>query len=99
MTSGTSTLTWPVRNKEYKFVRELYDRMIGLNLQPKKMKAMFKKYMEFEEEHGDQKSIELVRKKALEYVESKFGSVKEEDDKDEDELVDPMDQLMDMDDE
>ncbi len=49
------------------------------------MKFFFKKYLEFETVHGDQQSIDKVRKKALSYVESKFGVAD----------VDPVEQLMD----
>ena len=82
------------KNGELQFARELFDRMIGLNLQPKKMKSIFKRYLDFETVHGNQQSIDQVRKKALEYVESKFGKQSQE----EDDLQDPMDQLMEIDD-
>jgi len=94
-----------VKAKETEFARELYDRMVLLNLQPKKMKAIFKKYLEFENSHGDAQGVDRVRKKALEYVESKFGAAQQEKksqqqgEEDEEEMQDPMDQLMDMDDE
>ena len=98
-----------VKAGETEFARELYDRMVLLNLQPKKMKAIFKKYLDFETSHGDAQGVDRVRKKALEYVESKFGAAanaqdkksqrQEEDEEEEEEMLDPMDQLMDMDDE
>jgi len=93
-------------SKEVGFARELYDRMVCLNLPPKKMKAIFKRYMDFETTYGDQQSVDKVRKKALEYVESKFGSSSQEEkghkgqkaEDDDEDMQDPMDQLMDMDD-
>ena len=95
-----------VKNNEVEFARELYDRLVGLHLQPKKMKAIFKRYLDFETSHGDQQGVDRVRKKALEYVESKFGAAAasaqdgndEPDNHEDDEMQDPMDQLMDLDD-
>lgn len=63
--------------------RSVYERMVMLRLQPKKMKFFFKKFLAFEEAHGDQQGVDRVRKKALEYVEGTMGlggviSVKEE---------------------
>lgn len=49
------------------------------------MKFFFKKYLEFETSNGDQHTIDKVRKKALQYVESKFGVAD----------VDPVEELMD----
>ena len=72
-----------VKNKEFDFARELFERMIGLNLKPIKMKFMFKKYMEFEKGlNGDDQQIRInnVRKKASEYLET-LG-IKMEDDED-----------------
>lgn len=37
----------------------------------KKMKFFFKKYLEFEQRHGTEQSVESVKQKAVEYVESK----------------------------
>jgi len=98
-----------IKNNELEFGRELYERMVGLNLQPKKMKAIFKRYMEFETIHGNQQGVDKVRKQALAYVESKFGAHKNKPaaastssqdggQDDDDEMQDPMDQLMEMDD-
>ena len=65
-------------------------------------KTVFFRYLEFETKHGDQQGVDRVRKKALEYVESKFGAQNKKDAsvrlEEDDEMQDPMDQLMDMDD-
>lgn len=37
----------------------------------KKMKLFFKRYLDFERKHGDALSVEKVKTKAMEYVESK----------------------------
>jgi len=62
-----------IKNKEFQFARDLFERMIGLNLKPAKMKFMFKKYMDFEQNlNGDDQQIRInnVRRKATEYLES-----------------------------
>ena len=51
--------------------RQIFERVISLKLSAKKMKFFFKKYLDFEKSHGDEKSIEDVKTKALAYVESK----------------------------
>ena len=77
-----------IKKAEFEAAREIFERMIQLNLQPKKMKFFFKKYLEFETTHGDQQTIDKVRKKALNYVESKFGNGAADAD------VDPVEELM-----
>lgn len=62
-----------VKANELEGARTILERMILLNLQPKKMKLFFKKYLEFEQAHGDQQKVDRIRKKALDYVESKVG--------------------------
>ena len=49
--------------------RALFQRCIHLTLAPKKMKFLFKKYLEYEKKHGDDTHVEFVKKKAMEYVE------------------------------
>jgi len=41
-------------------IRKLFDRCITLSFSPKSMKAIFKKYMLFEQTRGDQKGMERV---------------------------------------
>ena len=38
----------------------------------KKMKFLFKKYLTFEEQHGNKGTVEAVRRKAVEYVENRM---------------------------
>jgi len=52
-------------------VRSLYNRASSLNLSTKKMKHLFKRFLEFEQNHGDAKSVQEVKQKAIAYVESK----------------------------
>ncbi|KAA8518333.1 hypothetical protein F0562_015784 [Nyssa sinensis] len=51
-------------------IRALFERAISLSLPPKKMKFLFKKYLEYEKSVGDEERIESVKRKAMEYVES-----------------------------
>ncbi|XWS56135.1 hypothetical protein CRYUN_Cryun09bG0060500 [Craigia yunnanensis] len=51
-------------------IRALFERAISLSLPPKKMKFLFKKYLNFEKSLGDEERIESVKQKAMNYVES-----------------------------
>jgi len=52
-------------------IRALYDRVTSLSLSTKKMKFLFKQYLQFEEDHGTEERMEYVKQKAIQYVESK----------------------------
>ena len=52
-------------------VRNLFERVITLNLSSKKMKQFFKRYLEFEKANGSAARVEHVKNKAREYVQSK----------------------------
>ncbi|XP_062503604.1 protein RRP5 homolog isoform X2 [Corticium candelabrum] len=54
-------------------VRDLLERVICLTLSTKKMKFFFKRYLEFEQKHGDEDSVTAVKQKAIDYVESKIS--------------------------
>ena len=58
-------------NYHFVYFRQLLNRVIHMKLSAKKMKFFFKKFLDFEKSHGDDKHIEYVKKKAFEYVESK----------------------------
>lgn len=60
-----------IKTGDIEAVRHLLDRVIHMKLSAKKMKFFFKKYLDFEKSHGDNKHAEYVKKKAFEYVESK----------------------------
>jgi rRNA biogenesis protein RRP5 len=49
-------------------VRQLYERMISLDLNPTKMKPIFKRYLTFEASHGTPDSVAHVKTKASEYI-------------------------------
>ena len=52
-------------------IREIYLRMTSLSLPPRKMESCLSRFMEFEKQYGDEKSVEVVRNRALSYVEAK----------------------------
>ncbi|KAI5068389.1 hypothetical protein GOP47_0016734 [Adiantum capillus-veneris] len=54
-------------------VRALFERITSLELPPKKMKFLFKKYLEYEKSHGDEERVEYVKGKAMQYVETRIG--------------------------
>ena len=51
--------------------RELLERATHLKVSTKKMKFIFKKYLEFEREHGSPAGVEAVKEKAKAYVEAR----------------------------
>ena len=53
--------------------RNIFEKIITLNLSTKKMKFVFKRYLEFEKKYGDDRLAEGVKSKAMEYVESKVA--------------------------
>ncbi|CAK9319362.1 unnamed protein product [Citrullus colocynthis] len=59
-----------IRLGDADMIRALFERATSLSLAPKKMKFLFKKYLEYEKSVGDEERIESVKQKALEYVES-----------------------------
>lgn len=55
--------------EQFDRVRTIFERILTLSsLSSKKSKAVFKKYLNFEKEHGTPKSIEHVKTLAMEYV-------------------------------
>ncbi|KAH9737718.1 rRNA biogenesis protein RRP5 [Citrus sinensis] len=59
-----------IRLGDVDLIRGLFERAISLSLPPKKMKFLFKKYLEYEKSVGEEERIEYVKQKAMEYVES-----------------------------
>ena len=53
--------------------RALLERATHLELNPKSMKFLFKRYLDFERAAGDRERVEHVKRRAMEYVSSKFG--------------------------
>ncbi|XP_078180965.1 RIBOSOMAL RNA PROCESSING 5 isoform X4 [Carex rostrata] len=63
-----------IRLGDVEIIRALFERATSLILPAKKMKFLFKKYLDFEKSQGDEERIEHVKRKALEYVESSVAS-------------------------
>lgn len=60
-----------VKHGSQREVRELFDRVIHLSVSVKKIKFFFKRYLEYEKTNGTPETIQAVKQKAVEYVESK----------------------------
>ncbi|KAM5272458.1 protein RRP5 homolog isoform 2-T2 [Ctenodactylus gundi] len=60
-----------IKHGSQKEVRGIFERVIHLSLAPKKMKFFFKRYLDYEKQHGTEKDVLAVKAKALEYVEAK----------------------------
>eukprot|EP00731_Ephydatia_muelleri_P020460 Em0013g187a len=60
-----------LKKGEIKRVREIFERAIHLKISAKKMRFIFKRYVEFEKAHGTGAHVESIREKARTYVESK----------------------------
>lgn len=60
-----------IKHSSQKEIRDLFERVIHLSLAPKKMKFFFKRYLDYEKQHGTEKDVLAVKAKALEYVEAK----------------------------
>ncbi|XP_044772530.1 protein RRP5 homolog [Neomonachus schauinslandi] len=60
-----------IKHGSQKEVRDIFERVIHLSLAPKRMKFFFKRYLDYEKQHGTEKDVQAVKAKALEYVEAK----------------------------
>lgn len=49
--------------------RQVMERMTSQKLPARKMKVLFKKWIEVEEKLGDEEQVERIRQRAVEYVE------------------------------
>ena len=50
-------------------IRSLFERAVTLQLPAKKMKFLFKRYLEYEKQNGTPATVEKVKQAAREYVE------------------------------
>ncbi|EDV20037.1 uncharacterized protein TRIADDRAFT_32523, partial [Trichoplax adhaerens] len=53
-------------------VRKLFEKVVKINLSSKKIKFLFKRYMEFESKYGNEESVEHVKQLAVDYVSSQL---------------------------
>ncbi|KAE8590466.1 hypothetical protein XENTR_v10018073 [Xenopus tropicalis] len=59
-----------VKHGSQREVRDIFERVIHLSLAAKRIKFFFKRYLENEKKHGSAESVQAVKEKALQYVES-----------------------------
>uniref|UniRef100_A0A8B9EZ91 Protein RRP5 homolog n=1 Tax=Amazona collaria TaxID=241587 RepID=A0A8B9EZ91_9PSIT len=60
-----------IKHGSQKEVRDIFERVVHLSLAPKKMKFLFKRYLDYEKKFGTTESVLAVKRAALEYVETK----------------------------
>jgi len=65
-------LDMSIKDGDLEHVRNIFERAVSLVMNSKKMKFLFKRYLDFEETYGNESTVEAVKKKALEYVENKM---------------------------
>lgn len=54
--------------------RKTFEKATSLNLNPKKMKSLFKKWLDFEKEHGDASLCQVVKQRAVQYVQQRTSA-------------------------
>lgn len=59
-----------IRSGDSASTRNVFERMIHLDLPAKKMRFFFKRYLEYESEHGSEERVAYVKRRAMEYVKS-----------------------------
>ncbi|MCL7028348.1 hypothetical protein MKW94_013557 [Papaver nudicaule] len=59
-----------IRLGDVDLIRALFERATSLSLPAKKMKFLFKKYLDYEKSCGDEERVEYVKEKAMEFVNS-----------------------------
>ena len=57
-----------VKAEHYEFVRSLFKRMVDLKISVNKVKGVFKKWLAFEDAHGDEKHVTEVEEMVQEYI-------------------------------
>jgi len=50
-------------------IRRIFEKAVGINVKPRKMKALFTRWLKFEIKFGDLESQAGVQQKAREFVE------------------------------
>ncbi|XP_050380953.1 rRNA biogenesis protein RRP5 [Argentina anserina] len=59
-----------IRLGDTDLIHALFERATSLSLPAKKMKFLFKKYLDYEERHGNEERANYVKQKAMSYVEN-----------------------------
>jgi hypothetical protein len=58
--------------------RQVLERGVAQKLPARKMKSLFAKFLQFEEQHGTPEGVEKVRQMAISYVEATAGRAEED---------------------
>ncbi|OXU24575.1 hypothetical protein TSAR_003263 [Trichomalopsis sarcophagae] len=58
-----------IKSGDIEIARKVLDRAITQGLPPKKMKVLFKKYIDFESKHGTPENVSRIQELAVKYVE------------------------------
>ena len=66
-----------IRIGEKQRVRDVFERALKVKTKPRNAKFLFKKWIAWEERHGDPKSQDVVKAKAKEYVKMQGGKLDE----------------------
>lgn len=69
-----ATILQEIKLGEKQRIEALFERAVHLQLPPKKMKFLFKRYLQYEQEHGDATAVANVKKQALEFVQQHMGT-------------------------
>ncbi|CAB3249498.1 unnamed protein product [Arctia plantaginis] len=58
-----------IKNGDFDHVRQVMERMTSQKLPARKMKILYKKWMEVEEKLGEQNQVEKIKQQAMKYIE------------------------------
>ncbi|KAI8342777.1 hypothetical protein BC941DRAFT_368731 [Chlamydoabsidia padenii] len=63
-------LDMEIKAGEHDMVQRLFERVTSMKFSSKKMKFLFKKWLQFEKDHGSSEDVERVKERTLAYVET-----------------------------
>ncbi|KAJ8723652.1 hypothetical protein PYW07_007632 [Mythimna separata] len=58
-----------LKNQDHDHVRQVMERITSQKLPARKMKILYKKWIEVEEKIGEQEQVDRIRQRAMEYIE------------------------------
>lgn len=59
-----------IKAGDHDMVQRLFERVVSMKFSSKKMKFLFKKWLQYEKDHGSADDVEHVKEKTLAYVSS-----------------------------
>ncbi|GAA5868775.1 hypothetical protein JCM3774_003888 [Rhodotorula dairenensis] len=69
-----------IKQRNVASVRTIFDRLLVQRLSIKKGKSVFKKWLAFEKDHGDEQGVETVKQRAMAFVQSRQGGGQDDGD-------------------